>query len=290
MSETKWLVETLHRDVRMSLAADTTLFQDKGEHQDLVLVENSTFGKVLMLDGAVQVTTADEFVYHEMMAHVPLIAHGAARRVLIVGGGDGGLAEEVLKHDTVERLVQVEIDGAVVDFAKAHFSDINAGVFDDPRFSVVIADGARFVAETDERFDVILIDSTDPHGPGAVLFTSEFYRDLKRCLEPGGVVVTQNGVPFLQKAEFQTAMSRLRGVFDHVAAYVISVPTYFGGHMTLGLSTDDANRLKTPADVAAARLGTIETRYYTPELHGAAFALPRFIGDALAEAVARPET
>ncbi|MDN3720222.1 hypothetical protein QW131_15950 [Roseibium salinum] len=153
-----------------------------------------------MLDGVTQVTTADEFIYHEMMSHVPILAHGAARNVLIVGGGDCGLAEEVLKHASVDKLVQVEIDGSVVDFSREHFGDFNQGVLDDPRFELVIADGIKFSAETERRFDVVIVDSTDPHGPGAVLFSEAFYRNIHRLLTPGGVLVTQNGVPFLQKA------------------------------------------------------------------------------------------
>src|SRR5690606_3712926 len=160
------------------------LHHERTAQHRLDLIENPLFGKVLMLDGATQVTTADEFIYHEMMAHVPLLAHGEARDVLIVGGGDCGLAEEVLKHKGVERLLQVEIDESVVTVAKAHFADFNAAAFADPRFRIEIADGAAFVAATDQRFDVVLIDSTDPVGPGAVLFTENFYRDVRRCLKP----------------------------------------------------------------------------------------------------------
>ncbi|MCC2111543.1 MAG: polyamine aminopropyltransferase, partial [Hyphomicrobiales bacterium] len=165
MTAKKSYAESLHRGFRVTFDADTVLYENETEHQHLVLFENVCFGRVLMLDGITQVTTADEFVYHEMLSHVPILAHGDAREVLVIGGGDCGLAEEVLKHKTVKRLTQVEIDRAVVDFAVEHFSEMNAPVFEDDRFYLVIADGVEFVADTDRRFDVILVDSTDPVGP-----------------------------------------------------------------------------------------------------------------------------
>lgn len=277
--------ETLYPGVEVDYTCDSVLYQDRSEHQDLVLFENPVFGKVLMLDGITQVTTADEFIYHEMMAHVPILAHGAAREVLIVGGGDCGMAEEALKHPGIARLTQVEIDDAVVEFSRTNFSEFNAPVFDDPRFDLVIADGARFVAETDRRFDVVMVDSTDPMGPGAVLFTQEFYRNVHRCLTPGGVLVTQNGVPFLQREELVTSVRHFASIYKDAAAYVAAIPTYFGGHMAFGWATDNADLRKTPVDVLTERFDAagFDTRYYTPEVHAAAFALPRFIRDAVDE-------
>ncbi|MBO6758772.1 MAG: polyamine aminopropyltransferase [Roseibium sp.] len=275
--------ETLYPGVQVSYSCEDILFQDRTEHQDLVLFTNPVFGKVLMLDGITQVTTADEFIYHEMMSHVPLFAHGSARKVLIVGGGDCGLAEEVLKHPAVETLTQVEIDASVVEFSKAHFSDFNAGVVDDPRFELVIADGMAFVAETDRAFDVVIVDSTDPHGPGAILFSEEFYRAVHRCLTPGGILVTQNGVPFLQRDELVTSVARFTRIFKDAAAYIAAIPTYFGGHMALGWATDNADLRETPVAVLRDRFSAagFQTRYYTPDVHAAAFALPRFILDAV---------
>src|SRR5690242_16259923 len=158
----------------MSYEVGRVLHEEKTEHQHLFLFEHKFFGKMLMLDGATQITARDEYVYQEMMAHVPLFAHGNAKNVLIVGGGDCGIAEEVLKHKTVERLVQVEIDASVVEFAKRHFPEFTTPVFADARFERVIDNGADYVAETERRFDAIIVDSTDPQGPGAVLFTRDF--------------------------------------------------------------------------------------------------------------------
>ncbi len=203
MPEKRWLPETLFDDLgfRMSYAVEKVLYEQETEHQHLVLFEHKHFGKMLMLDGATQVTTRDEFIYHEMMTHVPILAHGKARNVLIVGGGDCGIAEEVLKHKALKSVVQVEIDASVIEFSKEHFPEFTKPVFRDKRFESVIGDGMKYVATTDRRFDVIIVDSTDPQGPGAVLFTKEFYAAAKRCMAPGGVMVTQNGVPFLQPDE-----------------------------------------------------------------------------------------
>lgn len=278
-----WVSETLHADIEFSFKADKVLYEQKTDAWHLQLIENPFFGKVLMLDGITQVTSRDEFIYHEMMAHVPILAHGTAKEVLIVGGGDCGMAEEALKHGALTRLTQVEIDQSVVDFSKEHFGSFNAPVFNDPRFDLIIDDGAKFVAETDRRFDVIMIDSTDPIGPGAVLFTEEFYRNCHRCLNQGGVLVTQSGVPFLQEDELVTSIRHFSKIFKDASAYITSVPTYIGGHMALGWASDNAALKNTPVDVLAERFKAahIETRYYTPEVHRAAFALPKFIHDAV---------
>ncbi|WP_173931844.1 polyamine aminopropyltransferase [Chelativorans sp. Marseille-P2723] len=279
--------ETLHGDVLLSFTADEVLHEEATEHHRLELIRNAVFGKVLLLDGAVQVTSADEFMYHEMMAHVPLASHPDPADVLIIGGGDCGLAEEVLKHNRVKSLTQVEIDQSVLDFSRRHFSEFNAPVFEDPRFEVRIADGAAFAAQTEDRFDVAIVDSTDPTGPGAALFAPSFYANLKRILKPGGIAVTQNGVPFLQRDEYLAAFGALATVFRHVQSYLVTVPTYFGGHMTLGWASEDVDPANVDEAVLAKRTKDISTHYYTPAHHRAAFVLPRYIQELLDEAKAR---
>ncbi|MGB3486859.1 MAG: polyamine aminopropyltransferase [Xanthobacteraceae bacterium] len=286
MSEQRWLTETAFANMRLSFEITRVLQADHSPQQRIDLIENPLFGKVLMLDGATQVTSADEFIYHEMMAHVPILAHGAVRDVLIVGGGDCGLAEEVLKHPGITRVVQVEIDAQVVRFARNHFAEFNAAAFVDPRFVIEIADGAAFVAATDQRFDVILIDSTDPIGAGAVLFTKSFYAGLRRCLRPGGIVVTQSGVPFVQRDEFTIAIRNLARVFPIADCYVLATPSYAGGHMALGWGSLDRDPRDPPPEILAERASILATRYYTPEVHRAAFALPRYILDAKIAAIA----
>ena len=261
---------------------DRVLYRDTSDLQDLVIFDNARFGRVMCLDGVVQTTEGDEFVYHEMMAHVPILAHGAARTVLIIGGGDGGMAREVLKHSNM-LVTMVEIDGAVVDFCKDHLPNHSAGAFDNPRLDLIIADGAQFVKETERRFDVIIVDSTDPIGPGAVLFTAEFYADCKRCLTPGGVVVTQNGVPFVQPEEITNSFQRLGKSFADVHFYRAAVPTYQGGDMAFGWASDNAQLRQVSVSELTRRYqaSRIETRYVTPELHAASFALPKTIQDLM---------
>jgi spermidine synthase len=215
-----------------------------------------------------------------MMSHVPLFAHGKAKEVLIVGGGDCGIAEEVLKHKSVERLTQCEIDASVVEFSREHFPEFTRPVLGNKRFNLVIDDGMKFVADTRQRFDVIIVDSTDPHGPGKILFSPKFYAACKRCLKPGGVVVTQNGVPIFQARELTTGIAKLRKLFAEGTCYVAAIPTYVGGHMAMGWATDNKALRQTPLKTIADRYkkaGSFKTKYWTPEVHKAAFALPRFI-------------
>ena len=285
----RWIPETLFDELgfRMTYAVERVLYEMQTEHQHLVLFEHGFFGKVLMLDGATQVTSRDEFIYHEMMTHVPILAHGNAREVLIVEGGDCGIAEEVLKHRTVKRLTQVEIDASVVEFSKEHFLEFTRPVLSDARFDLVIDDGMNFVAKTDRRFDVIIVDSTDPQGPGKVLFSEKFYRACRRCMNAGGVMVTQNGVPILQSDELVTGIRKFRKLFADGACYVAAIPTYVGGHMAMGWASENPKlRGLTVATIAGRyrRAGSFPTKYWTPEVHVAAFALPRFIAEKVARA------
>ena len=230
MAGKRQIPETLFDDLgfRMTYEAKRVIYEAQTEHQHLVLFEHSFFGKILMLDGATQVTTADEFVYHEMMTHVPILAHGNAREVLIVGGGDCGIAEEVLKHKAVKRLTQVEIDASVVEFSKEHFPEFTKPVLADKRFDLIIADGMKYVAKTDRRFDVIIVDSTDPHGPGKVLFSQKFFAACRRCMTTGAVMVTQNGVPMFQPGELTSAVVKRRKLFADSYCYIAAIPTYVG--------------------------------------------------------------
>ncbi|HIF09745.1 MAG TPA: polyamine aminopropyltransferase [Sneathiellales bacterium] len=273
-----WFSETLHPGYCQHLEIGHVVFEDKTEHQHLILFDNPIFGRVLALDGIVQTTERDEFFYHEMLVHVPLVAHGAAQNVLIIGGGDGGSLREVLRHP-VEHATLVELDRTVIDLCTEHLPGLSQGAFDDPRTQVHIGNGGRFMADTEQKFDVIIVDSTDPMGPGEALFTQAFYGDCKRCLSPGGVLVTQNGVPFFQADELTRAGRRLRQEFSDVGFYTVPVPTYVGGPMTLGFSTDNPDLHRLGTDVLAARFAALEitTRYYTPHVHRAAFDLPGYI-------------
>ncbi|WP_417832248.1 polyamine aminopropyltransferase [Terasakiella sp.] len=274
----RWIGETLYPFYQQRFSATEVLFEEKTEHQDLVIFENDFFGRVMLLDGVTQTTDRDEFVYHEMISHVPIFAHGNAQKVLIIGGGDGGVLREVLRHKDVE-CTMVEIDASVVEMSKKYFPQHSDGAFEDQRCNLVIADGLKFVKETQDRFDVIIVDSTDPIGPGEVLFTSEFYSDCHDCLTQGGILVTQNGVPFFQEDEVTTTQGRMAPHFKDMSFYVVAVPTYIGGFMTLAWATDDVNkRQQSIADIQVRfDQAGFETNYYTPGVHVGAFSLPRYI-------------
>ncbi|MBO6783936.1 MAG: polyamine aminopropyltransferase [Alphaproteobacteria bacterium] len=277
-----WFDETLNAGYQFGLKVDSILFRETTEHQDLVIYQTSEWGRIMALDGIIQVCERDEFIYHEMLTHVPLFAHGAAREVCVVGGGDGGMLREALKHP-VDRVTMVEIDGSVVELCKEYLPSISDGAFDDPRADLVIADGAAFMAETDRSFDVIIIDSTDPIGPGEVLFSSAFYADCKARLNPGGVMTTQSGVVMIQGDELTTTVQRLGAHFADAFAYIAPVPTYAGGFMAFGWGTDNTTLRSVPADTLAVRYdqADITTRYYNPSLHGGAFAHPTYVAELL---------
>jgi spermidine synthase len=276
----RWVEETLHRGFRIHLKADRILFDSETEHQHLIIFENPEFGRVMMLDGVIQLASKDEFVYHEMMSHVSLFAHGRAKKALIVGGGDGGVLREALKHPELESVTLCEIDRSVIDLCREHFPEVSAGAYDHPRARIVIADGTKFVAETDECFDVIMVDSTDPIGPGAVLFTREFYAGCRKALAPGGVLVTQNGLPFLQAPELKQSVGYFREMFEDAFAYLATTPTYVGGPMSFGWATDDGalrQHKRRKIEKRYAKAGAFPTRYWRPDVHVAAFALPTYV-------------
>ncbi len=276
MSE--WMRETLHGDYAQALRVDNVLYDSATEHQRLRVFENARFGRVLTLDDVVQTTEGDNFIYHEMLTHVPIFAHGSVERVLIIGGGDGGMAREVLRHESVRHVTMVEIDAGVVEFSKKYLPRLSDRAFDDPRLELVIDDGAVFMRETDQKFDVIIVDSTDPIGPGEVLFTDHFYGHAKRALNPGGILVTQNGVPFMQPQELTGTMRAFGTLFADRGCYLATVPTYAGGPMAFGWGTD-GNARKVSLETLQARYAEagFTADYYTPEVHLAAFALPGYV-------------
>ncbi len=292
----RWVEETFHPHWRVRLEAARVLHEVKTEHQHLVIFENPTWGTVLMLDGVCQLTTCDEFVYHEMMAHVPLMALARPRRVLVVGGGDGGVLREVLKHPSVEKATLCEIDRAVIDLSLKHYPEIAGGALGDARAEVVIADGLKYVAETRTRFDAIIVDSSEPIGPSAVLHTREFFADCKRALRAGGILVTQNGLPFLFPDHLHATTAVFASLFKRAAPYLCTQPCYFGGPFALNLATDDVNVLELDAKGLETRRRKRRIdglKYWTADVHVGSFALPAYaqkVADAaIAEANAMGE-
>lgn len=286
--KTHWVDEVLHENggLVISYRADRIIFEESTGQQHLVIYDNQTFGRMMALDGATQVTEKDEFVYHEMMTHVPVLAHGNVKRLLIIGGGDGGILREAVRHKGIEKITMVEIDPAVTNLAKEHLPMISVGAFDDPRLDLIFTDGAEFMRTSSEQYDVIIVDSTDPVGPGVALFEEEFYRNAKACLTEGGILVTQNGVPFLQSTELSSTMAKFKRLFRYAHCYVATIPTYVGGFMAMGWGTDDEflNAVTVETLTHRYREAGLKTRYYTPAVHKAAFALPAFIEEIVAKA------
>jgi spermidine synthase len=282
MATDVWVNETLYAAWGQRFLVRRELARVRSAFQDIMVFESVSHGRVMLLDGVVQITERDEFVYQEMLTHVPLLAHGAADRVLIIGAGDGGVLRRVLQHRNVARAVMVEIDGEVIRLSREFLPNISGGAWDDARATVIVGDGIDYATQAaDASFDCIIVDSTDPIGVGEVLFTDAFYAHCARVLSAGGLIVNQCGVPFMQADELRETSTRRRKFFPHVGAYVAAVPTYVGGFMTLGFAAKqagldgvDAATIRARAQ-AAGVLGA--TEYWTPELHAAAFQLPPYI-------------
>lgn len=282
MTTENWINETLYRNWGQRFLATRELARIKSDFQDIIIFESDSHGRVMVLDGVIQITEGDEFVYQEMLTHVPLLAHGSAANVLIIGAGDGGVLRRVLQHNTVQRAVMVEIDGEVIRLSKEFLPKIAGDAWADKRADVIVGDGIDYVKRApDASFDAIIVDSTDPIGVGEVLFTDEFYSNCARILTARGLIVNQCGVPFMQADELRETSVRRRKFFPHVSAYVAAVPTYVGGFMTLGWAAKDASLSATAVDTIRARaertgiLG--KTNYWTPEIHAGAFNLPPYI-------------
>lgn len=286
MTTDSWINETLYPDWGQRFRVQRELARVQSDFQDIVIFESFSHGRVMVLDGCIQITERDEFVYQEMLAHVPLLAHGDARNVLIIGAGDGGVLRRVLQHRGVERVVMVEIDGEVIRLSRELLPMIAGEAWNDVRAEVIVGDGIDYVKRAqDASFDVIIVDSTDPIGVGEVLFTDDFYANCARILTARGLVVNQCGVPFMQADELRETSVRRKRFLPHVSAYVAAVPTYVGGLMTLGIAakaagigTQGVDEIRARA-VAAGVLGT--TEYWTPEIHAGSFNLPPYIARQL---------
>ena len=270
-----WLTEESSPALRLSLKVTDILHRERTRYQDLLVVDTPEYGRTLMLDGAFQLTERDEFCYSEMMAHVPLCAHPEPRRVLIVGGGDGAILREVLRHDCVERCTLVDIDERVIETSKQWLPTIGCA-FGDPRADVRCMDAMEYIRSTSDRFDVAIVDSTDPVDFAAGLFQAPFYEDLKGVMDPRGMMVELTESPFTDQDLLRQATSQMRSVFPVVRTYWGVVPTYPSGMWTYGagsLSYDPATPVR----------GVLGTRYYTNAIHRAAFVLPPFLEDLLRE-------
>lgn len=272
-----WFTEQQGSNIRYGLRVSETLFSKQSEFQQVDVVTTKAYGRMLLLDGLVMTTERDEFVYHEMISHVPLLSMPRPpRRVLVIGGGDGGTVREVLKHPSVEEVVLCEIDPVVIEASKAYLPTI-AAELDNPRCTIEVRDGVDYIQQQpDESFDVILIDSTDPIGPGVGLFNVAFYEQVKRVLAPDGIVTAQTESPFFEEEGLNKIYSNLREVFPVTTGYYGIIPTYPGNLWTWCFCSKSVQPGQ-PADKERQAVITATTHYYNEAIHQGAFALPSFL-------------
>ncbi len=271
-----WFTEMQTPIMAICCKTKRTLFTDKSQFQEIGIIDTEQFGRMLVLDSIIQTTIEDEFVYHEMITHVPLFTHKNPTKVLVVGGGDGGAIREILKHPSIEKAVLVEIDGKVVEACKEYLPEISCGL-SDARAEVVIDDGIKYIKEHKNEFDVISIDSTDPIGPAVGLFAGEFYRAVFEALKDDGIFVAQTESPFFNKELISRVYNDISSIFPITRMYTAFVPTYPGGlwSFTMGSKKYD------PLEVDKDSIPDMDTKYFTPDIYKAAFVLPRFAQDLL---------
>jgi spermidine synthase len=277
-----WFFEVDSSGYAQGLRVRDRIVATRTPFQQLEIFETDAFGRVLVLDSALQTSEFDEFMYHEMLVHPPMMTHPNPRRVLIIGGGDGGTLRRVLEYPNAEP-VQVEIDAAVISSCKAHMPQISRGAFDDPRATVIIGDGIAYMKENPGAFDVVIVDSTDPVGPAVQLFEVPFYEDVYRSLAPDGLLVAQSSSPLMMGDDLRRQVANMRQVFQIVRTYLGNVTGYPGGLWSYTIASRQHDPLHATTDAIASRLAenSSRARYYTPALHHAAFTLPAFISDLL---------
>ncbi len=268
-----WFHETFG-DIQSGWRVKEVLYHQRSQFQDVVVLDTVQFGRMLVLDGAVMTTEVDECAYHEMLVHPPLLTHPNPKRVCVVGGGDGGTVREVLKHRTVQRVVLAEIDEDVITVCK-EFMPTLAGALSDPRVEIRIGDGAKYLDAHKAEFDAVLSDSTDPIGPGAVLFENSYFKAARDALLPGGLFVTQCKSLWVDADTARDAEARLKRYFKKVLPYISTIPTYPSGSWSFLFASDgDDPRQKYDAVRQAEIVKT--TRYYTPAHQAGGFAVPAF--------------
>ena len=272
-----WFSELHTANVRFSLKVDKQLFSEVSEFQRVDIFDSAEFGRLLVLDGRIMITERDEFIYHEMITHVPMCVNPDIKKVLLVGGGDGGSARELLKYDTIEKIVLVEIDETVVRACRKYIPQ-TASCLDNPRVEIFFADGLKFVRRKADEYDLIIIDSTDPFGVGEGLFTKEFYGNCFNALKASGIMINQHENPFYNHdaAAMQRAHKRLAGSFPVVRVYQINIPTYPAGQWLFGFASKKFHPTNA-VDFGRWQALNLQTNYYNPKVHVGAFMLPTYV-------------
>lgn len=259
----------------ITIKVKDVLFTAQSEFQKVDVMDSESHGRILTLDGLMMTTERDEFYYHEMISHIPMLSHKNPENILVIGGGDGGTIREVMKHNTVKKAVLCEIDGMVIDASKKFLPTI-ACELDNPKVEVVVADAIEYIKDKKNCYDVILIDSTDPMGPGEGLFTEEFYTNVKNALKDGGIMAAQSESPFANQKEMKMMYSLLKKVFPITSTFVGPIPTYPGGYWSWAFCSKDVKPLSYIDEQRAATI-TKTCKIYNTDYHKACFALPNFI-------------
>ncbi|ALS77747.1 spermidine synthase [Planococcus kocurii] len=273
-----WYTEKQTENFGITMKINKTLHTEQTAFQYLEMAETAEWGNMLFLDGMVMTSEKDEFVYHEMVAHVPLFTHPNPENVLVVGGGDGGVIREILKHPSVKKATLVDIDGKVIEYSKKFLPSIASGL-EDSRVEVIVGDGFMHIAESDNEFDVIMVDSTEPVGPAVNLFSKGFYAGISKALKEDGIFVAQSDNPWFKADLIKQVQSDVKEIFPITSLYLANIPTYPSGLWAFTIGSKKYNPLEVPAE----RFHEIDTKYYTPELHNAAFVLPKFVKDLTGE-------
>ncbi len=288
-----WLTEALDDGFSYSIRTHRVLSQAVSPFQRVEVHESDSFGRMLVLDGSFNVSEKDEFFYHENLVHVPACTHPRPAKALIIGGGDGGAAEELLKHSCVQSVTLVEIDQTVIDAARTHLQAIHRGVINDatghPKLRVHIADGLSFIKRSADRYDLIILDLTDPVGPSTPLYTRDFYQACAAKLNPGGLLGLHIASPFAHQDRLVSTLTALHGGFAIVRPYMVTVPLSGGPWMMACASNtlDPAMLCATAVDARLSSRGIADLQYYNGSTHCAAMALPNFVRTALLETGAR---
>ena len=270
-----WVYETLRGSYRQGVRVLRTLFSGKSDFQQVDIIETKDYGRMLLNDGLFMLSEKDEFVYHDMIAHVPLFTHPNPKTVLIIGGGDGGTAREVLRHAEVEKVVMVEIDRMVVDACR-EFIPQTSSALTDARLELHIDDGVKYVKETDKKFDVVIVDSTDPIGPAAPLFDTVFYKNVYNILAEDGICVSQAETPWDPEDVQSYMLKNQKEVFPHLYLYMYANMMYPGGHWCFGFASKKYNPVRD-LDVERVKKSGLECIYYNEDVHKAAFMLPTYM-------------
>lgn len=275
-----WFSELHSECAKMSLKVDKQLYSGQSEYQRIDVFENEEFGRFLTLDGYMMLTEKDEFMYHEMIVHVPMASYPDIKKVLVIGAGDGGTVRELCRYNSIEHIDMAEIDGQVIEVCRRYFPDLTCSL-DDPRVHIHVEDGLKYVRQKENFYDLIIVDSTDPFGPGEGLFTSEFYGSCCKALTENGILVNQHESPFYadDAKAMQRAHRRIKEFFPVCRVYQFHIPTYPSGHWLFGFASKTVDPLDFDGDKWNS-LG-IKTKYYNTEIHKGSFALPTYVNKLL---------